>query len=611
MARKDEPTRDARGMYRRDIGYKSDGKGRYSQHRFYLGRNRDEALLRSLQLEKVWKCVETRWEREGQPREGRPRVCWGLEGGRLRVEGRRLTRPMPTTPRVVWDDVSLQIAQAVARGEAMVRLTLPPVFYVADDHENPGDPQKYQEVRADAAGPATKVVWLRQLQADFVHVRLELVDQADQAQGEQVLEERFCLEVEAARKVLETANLPAPRGQTLHQALDAYSDWVKKNYLAPGGDGRVSQHGVTMLTYVGMLKEHHADMSLNCFGLAELDAMLTYWRNRPKGKRNRPIALDTARDMIKRVRHFVKWLHRSPAFQWRKPEDWEDGPIRVSLTHDEKSRKLNPAQVETYTLDELCVLYEYATPWERVLMLFALNCGFGRGEIESLTTREIHLRMPHGHYDRTGSWIKRLRYKSTVYGEWSLWDETVQAVEWLLARRGKTDHPALLLTETGRPLSEPTAGNNRNNKIPNAWAKLLARVRKDRGDFRKLSFNKLRKTAGNLVRKSADGETASIFLSHGTPCRADDLLDLYTDRDFAKVFLALDAVRKHLASMFSKVAVPFPAADAKEERPSLSRVTINKIRQLRQQGNKVSKIATEVGVSEGTVRRYCRGRKSS
>lgn len=365
-----------------------------------------------------------------------------------------------------------------------------------------------------------------------------------------------------------------------------------------------------MLTYVGLLREHHADVSLDHFGLAELEGMLTYWRHRPKGKRNKPIAVDTARDMIKRIRHFVRWLHRSPQFRWRRPEDWEDAPVRVALTHEEKSKKLSPTQVETYTLDELCTLYEYATPWERALMLLALNCGFGRGEIESLTTQEIHLRTPHGHYDRTESWVKRLRYKSTVYGEWSLWNETVQAVEWLLGRRGATEQQALLLTETGRPLSEPTAGNNRNNKIPNAWGKLLKRIHKDHADFRKLSFNKLRKTAGNLVRKFSDGETASVFLSHGTPCCTDDLLDFYTDKDFSKVFLALDAVRLHLGPMFARVAVPFPADDAKEERPALSRGTISKIRRMRQQGFKVSKIAEEVGVSEGTVRRYCRSRKS-
>src|SRR5205823_4638 len=120
--------------------------------------------------------------------------------------------------------------------------------------------------------------------------------------------------------------------------------------------------------------------------------------------------------------------------------------------------------------------------------------------------------------------------------------------------------------------------------------------------------NKLRKTGGNLVRKFSDGETASVFLSHGTPCKADSLLDLYTNKDFSKVFAALDAVGRHLAPMFARTAVPFPAADAKEERPSISRGTIARIQQLRRQGYKVSKVAELVGVGEGTVRRYASGK---
>lgn len=109
-------------------------------------------------------------------------MCWSVEGGKIRVEVGRLTSPMPTTPRAVWDDVTLQIAQAVARGEAVARMTLPAVFYVPPPPDvielYPDDPQKYQEVRAEEAAPEHAVAWLRQLQADFIHVRLELVERA-------------------------------------------------------------------------------------------------------------------------------------------------------------------------------------------------------------------------------------------------------------------------------------------------------------------------------------------------------------------------------------------------------------------------------------------------
>src|SRR5262249_7140511 len=164
--------------------------------------------------------------------------------------------------------------------------------------------------------------------------------------------------------------------------------------------------------------------------------------------------------------------------------------------------------VKTYTADELAILYEYATPWQRALMLLALNCGFGQAEVATLQLSEVHLGRRHPKYGMSGDWIMRLRYKSVVYGEWSLWPETVAAIKWLIARRA-ADATAteLVLSRAGRPLLE-TTGSNRSSKIGNSWAGLYRRIAKDYQDWCKLSFNKLRKTAGDLVRQLAGGETA-------------------------------------------------------------------------------------------------------
>ena len=570
MGKKTEPTRKPDGRYLRDIGWKPKAGGGVEQHRFYLGRDRADAMLRSLQLEKVWDGVERRWERLGRP-----------------------------TERPLWDDITMQIAQAVARGEPVAKLDL---F---------GRPQ----VMDDEGGGYLALKRLQDLQPDFPSIRLELADARLQAaipaaeEMEREFDRRLAGKGAARDAVLAALDeRPVPTsGHRLHTALDGYGEWIKGNYLAPGGQGKLTQHGVTMLTYVGLLKEHQADMPLDCFGLAEIEAMLSYWRHRPMSKKGRPVAVDTAKDMIKRIRHFVRWLHKSP-FRWKKPADLESEPIRVAMTHEEMSARMSPEQVETYTLDELCLLYEYATPWERLLMLLGLNCGFGQAEVVTLLTSEIKLRQHHDYYKREGSFIKRLRHKSVVYGEWSLWDATVKGIEWQMARRGKTEHKALLLTRTGRPLSGPTKGNNRNSKIPRAWAHLLDRIRKDHPQARGLSFNKLRKTAGNLVRRFSDGETAGIFHCRGTPVKSDDLLDLYTNRPYDKVFAALDRVAEYLSPMFIEVPVPFPAADAPQERPALSKGTIKRIRQLRQQGYTLRKIGEVLGIPPETARRYCKGR---
>jgi len=271
------------------------------------------------------------------------------------------------------------------------------------------------------------------------------------------------------------------------------------------------------------------------------------------------------------------------------------------LTHSENAKRLRTLQVDTYSLDELVTLYQHATGLERLLLLLGLNCGFGQAEVASLQVDEIHLDQKHPHYGQNGSWIRRFRYKTGVYGEWKLWDETVQGIRWMLERRGTKKEGALILTKDGRPLTQPTENNNRNNKIANCWGRLYQRVLKDEEGFRRLSFNKLRKTAGDLIKRVSSGEIAGVFHSRGQVVPTDDLSDLYTNRHFDKVFEAIAAVRKHLAPMFEGVTEPFPTEIKK---PALSIGTIRRIKKLRDQGYTQKKVAEMLEISETTVKRY-------
>ena len=97
-------------------------------------------------------------------------------------------------------------------------------------------------------------------------------------------------------------------------------------------------------------------------------------------------------------------------------------------------------------------------------------------------------------------------------------------------------------------------------QVPNRLGNLIRRVRNSGEEIRSLSFGKLRKTAGNLIRQFADGEVAGVFLSHGQPVRTDDLLDVYSTRPFGRVFKAIRDVEKYLEPMFS-AAGPDPFAD--------------------------------------------------
>jgi hypothetical protein len=182
-----------------------------------------------------------------------------------------------------------------------------------------------------------------------------------------------------------------------------------------------------------------------------------------------------------------------------------------------------------------------------VLLLLGLNCGFGAAESGTLLLSQIHLFQPHPKADMIGfetspkdSFIRRVRVKNGVYGEHVLWPQTVEGLQWAIARRQRignaTPDAVLVVSEQGEPLFHDTETGNVGRRIQNLWyGGLLRRVLKDHPQFRTLSFGKLRKTAGNFIRRFSDGETQGVFLCHGQPVKSDELSDIYANRDFAKV----------------------------------------------------------------------------
>jgi hypothetical protein len=587
-------SQDGKGNYKRDLGWTAEGK----QPRFYLGRDKAQAEKRALKLERLWELVEARWESLRQ-RHAILEEKWRQEVERgewrddmetlesVRAEWRQLIE------RPCWDSVTLAIADAIRKGEPVCVLDHGEHFKSSVDWE------KGEIVLRDSS-PDAHLVWLRELQQAFPIITLKLADEKKYDEGVEQAQKR---QREFQRLADRQARLAAPREDTrrLHAALDAYSDWIKKTYRTPPPESRVKQSGTRLLFHVRKVKEAQEDIPLSGFNLAVIEGMIDYWKNRPLTRKGRPASPDTVKGIIKTIRHFVRWLNRNPSFDWRKPADLEFMPVRITPTPGENARKIRTLQVDTYNLDELVTLYQCATGLERLLLLLALNCGFGQAEIASFQLEEIALDQRHPYYDLTGSWVRRIRFKTGVFGEWKLWDETAQGIRWMMGRRGTQKDGALILTREGRPLTQPTENNNRNNKIANCWGRLYQRILKDKPDFRRLSFNKLRKTAGDLIKRFSSGEIAGVFHSRGQVVPTDDLSDLYTNRHFDKVFHAIAAVRQYLAPIFEGVTDPFPDEIKK---PALSIGTIRRIKQLREQGYSQKKVAEMLGISESTVKRY-------
>jgi hypothetical protein len=550
------------GRYHRTLGKVLNERGEVGPKKFLLGTDRRQAEEANCRLERLWGEVvaehgaTVRWMND----------IGGLLGDSDMISGRvdpQSRRRLDLGP--IWRAESLIIAEALRRGQHQI--VVPP--------------------GQDEARPSAYVERLNYLRRTFGVITFIPESWELYSAGQQAISEEARDLVEQAEEISAQVQIPLPvsTGQTLYQALDAYGAYaVQKNSKETGQREAASAR---------RLKDSHRDLPLDLFGISAMETLAAYWAARPPAKRTgRPIALDTITNQLKTARRFIHWLHRTDAFKWMKPIDAEEA-LRVQvkrLRTDSEIAALSKG-VAVWSVDELTTLYRYATDLERFLILLGLNCAFAQAEFCTLRRDEI-IR------DDSSVTIKRIRRKSHIYGEFRLWPQSIVALEWFTTCGGAAAHSDareyVMVTEEGR-LYDRT-------RLANIWNRLLDRVQKDHPDFRRLSFKRLRKTGGQLVRQRSDGEIAGVFICHGRPVLSDDLSDAYTNRPFGKVAAALALVQLDLKPLFD--AVPDAFTQKLPTSPNISRATIERIQKLHAEGIGQAEIVRITGFAVRTVRRW-------
>jgi len=529
-------TLDRTGQYRRDLGWKRAGSGNRTQQRFYLGRDRVAALLAEKRLEQFWTALERYFEHERDGEE-----C-------------------------LWEGWSLALAKQVADGRIVVTAEVP-------DHLRP---QVKREGLILVAG------WLDLLKKYFGTLFGIEMESAAEAEELQAWRGQFYLDL--GRQILATTG-KAPTGETFHGAVDAYVSYLHRVHRT--AENAVSQTGKKQGERAARLKRHHPDFPLYDLTAKKIEEMLFYWGKRPLDANGKRYARDTCKNQLILIRAFLRWLHRSD-MQWKLPPDYLFPRIKIEWLASEVSGEVRK---RTFTVQEVGILWEHATPLERVFIALGLNCGFGAAEIGTLAETEIN-----------GNFIKRLRHKTKVFGAWWLYPITRSAILWARKRKEVLGFTSdyLLVSDSGKPYCVATAGNNNNQKIRNSWNRLMKRVRQENADFPRLSFGKLRKTSASWMRRVGGGEMASIFIAHGK-ATGDTLLDLYADRQFRKLFECQKRIWKKLKHVLTG---EFP--EPKPHKPTSHRhedALKERILKMRQQGYKLAAIAKRTNTPYTTVRR--------
>lgn len=559
-----------KGRFHRTLGKVLNERGELVPKKFLLGTDRRLAESANLRLQRLWEEVvaehqaAVQWMQRWGGRLGDADLITGeTDHGQL--------RRLDPGPR--WRAESLRIAEAVRRGEHEVTV----------------------EIGADVNRPTAYVERVAALRRTYSVVSFMPASTGLYLAGQQLMAGEARELVSQAEELSAQAQVPLPAatGQTLYQALDAYATSALRKNPNESGKGEAN--------CARRLKDAHADVPLEQFGIAAMEVIAAYWASRPPSKKSgRPVALGTITNHLKTARRFIQWLHRSDAFAWSKPIDAEVAlRVRVKRLRNDAELAALSRGVAHWTVDELTTLYRYATNRERFLILWGLNCGFAQSEFCTLRHDEVVRGDAVATAEGAAATVKRIRRKTQIYGEFALWPETVEALEWFVrwnecAAVSREDQGFVMITQEGRRYDR--------QRLANIWNRLLDRVQADDSAFRRLPFKHLRKTAGQMIKRRSDGEIAGVFLCHGTPVATDELSDAYTNRPFNKVAEALALVREDLRPMLDAAPDAFTQKPASS--PNVTRATIERIRELHASDVCGAEIARRTGVTAQTVRRW-------
>jgi hypothetical protein len=376
-------------------------------------------------------------------------------------------------------------------------------------------------------------------------------------------------------------------GQTLFQAINAYrqSLLTKENEIKDGEK--------TLADQLKTLPSYLVDCDLGNLDFMATDQCYGTFRDRPVTKRYKErMRHKSARNLISALNQFFGWLHINPAWLWRKPEDFSEiSKVIVQLEGDDEH---DAEDNETWTVEELKVLYSYANPMQRAFMLLGLNCSYGADQIGTLRISRVQFR--EGKRAR----IKRIRKKRGTWSIHLLFKETEKMLQWALSHHQKiqSDSPYVLVNKNGKPYWYLTKNQNRSNQIPNSWYRLLDRVCKDHKDFRRLPFNSLRDTSSNMIDKLGGSDMASIHLAH-KHISGDKSLRNYVNPHRSKHFKLILKLEKRLSKIWDDVEL-----SSFQTKSQIGNSKIEEIKKLRAAGLSQQEVAKQVGVSPSTVSRY-------
>lgn len=233
---------DRSGQYARQLGWKRNAQQQKVQHKFRLGSDRRTAESRDELLRKMWERIEAESDQQ-EP---------------------------------LWDEHTLEIAKAVARGVDRIPLPPmpedePPITYakrlqaIQDRFPflrfKPTEEQRYAQGIGERAHQRKDIVLKGEPEDLFKMLQEQqlLAPPLRPSDSAEVL--WYDYESQLARPSSHLTHQTRDDGATLHQAMEGYINWIREHYFDLDLND-ISEHAYTKIGQVQTLKSRHDDVPL-------------------------------------------------------------------------------------------------------------------------------------------------------------------------------------------------------------------------------------------------------------------------------------------------------------------------------------------------------------
>ena len=135
--------------------------------------------------------------------------------------------------------------------------------------------------------------------------------------------------------------------ETLHNALDAYKEWIEASFVDI--EGRTTQTGKKQAERVVRIKRYAKEMPLSDFGTEEIDAIIEFWRTRPrkpatKKKSSEPYSFPSASTRFGSSNTSCAGCTRRSRSPGRSRSIWTSTASRSFLTRRQSTRSRRTAR---------------------------------------------------------------------------------------------------------------------------------------------------------------------------------------------------------------------------------------------------------------------------